>query len=535
MLQGGARPATAHGHEAIAGRRASDPELGSLEALLAAGGDGRLALAPATRLNGYGCRPYPRPEAFTFASSTATSISERAYAAAGAALAGLRRGLPLLTAVDRLRADLLAELGLADLGAQLVLSPSGTDSQLQALLVARTLLGTPLTSVVVAADETGSGTFFAAVGQHFSGLTARGLAVAKGEPVAGLGESVDAVPVPLRDAAGGLRPAAETDAAVTAAVERALAAGRRVLLHAMDQSKLGTGAPSAACLARLQQCAGDRLLVLLDAAQLRLGRAALRAHLGAGHLVLVTGSKFFTGPPFSGGLLVPAEAAARLAACAGAAPGLADYSWAGDWPAGWAGIRGGLPADGNPGQYLRWVAALAEMRAFWAVPAAFRRDALRRFAATLPALLAADPVCRLLPEAAAPPPAAPGDEMQTRTIFPFLLERDGRPLAVEACGAIYRALNQDVAPLLPAAASAAERRLAAQLCHIGQPVALRHASGATVGALRISAGARYVSGSWRPEPAAAEAALAAELDQVRTILAKIGLLVRHLDAVTGPL
>ena len=47
---------------------------------LASGGDTRLSLDPTTKLNGYGCRPFPRPEAFTFASSTATSISDRAYA-----------------------------------------------------------------------------------------------------------------------------------------------------------------------------------------------------------------------------------------------------------------------------------------------------------------------------------------------------------------------------------------------------------------------------------------------------------------------
>jgi hypothetical protein len=54
-----------------------------------------------------------------------------------------------------------------------------------------------------------------------------------------------------------------------------------------------------------------------------------------------------------------------------------------------------------------------------------------------------------------------------------------------------------------------------------------------VGALRISAGAHYVLGSWRPERAAAEAALEAVLDQVRTTLAKIGLLVRLLAPLAG--
>ncbi len=56
--------------------------LGPAEYLMGKGGDGRLMLDPETGLNAYGCSPRPRPWAVTFASSTASSISERGYAAA---------------------------------------------------------------------------------------------------------------------------------------------------------------------------------------------------------------------------------------------------------------------------------------------------------------------------------------------------------------------------------------------------------------------------------------------------------------------
>ena len=42
---------------------------------------------------------------------------------------------------------------------------------------------------------------------------------------------------------------------------------------------------------------------------MRLGRTRLQKYLDRGYLVLVTGSKFFTGPPFSGALLVPSALA----------------------------------------------------------------------------------------------------------------------------------------------------------------------------------------------------------------------------------
>ena len=57
---------------------------------LVAGGDSRLRVNPATQLSDYGCQAFPRP-ALSFASSTASSISERGYAAAAEAFAHLQK------------------------------------------------------------------------------------------------------------------------------------------------------------------------------------------------------------------------------------------------------------------------------------------------------------------------------------------------------------------------------------------------------------------------------------------------------------
>ena len=54
-----------------------------------------------------------------------------------------------------------------------------------------------------------------------------------------------------------------------------------------------------------------RVQVVVDACQMRLGRPRLKKYLDRGYLVIVTGSKFFTGPAFSGALLVPAGLARR--------------------------------------------------------------------------------------------------------------------------------------------------------------------------------------------------------------------------------
>jgi hypothetical protein len=505
--------------------------------LLASGGDTRLRLDPATQLNFYGCRPYPRPEAFTFASSTATSISERAFAATEAARAelaraALRDGLEAAVEaqVEALRRELMALFGLTGSGTEIVFSPSGTDSGLHAVFLARARLGTPMASVIAAADETGSGVAFASCGRHFGTLTAQGTVVAKGDPIAGLAEDVASVGIPLREA-GRLRPLAEIDAAVLAATAAAVAAGRGVLLHVMDHSKLGARCPSAACLAEIRARHGARVQIVVDACQLRLGRRRLAAHLAAGDMVMITGSKFFTGPPFSGALLVPAAGAGALTAALRLPAGLADYTSRSDWPRAWSGLRDGLTEHANIGQLLRWRAALCEMRDYFAVPDEFRRAALARFAATVPGLIAGEASLELLPDYERPRETA-DDEMTVRTIFPFLVRRAGRALGPADAAILYRALNQDVTALLPPRLPAEERRVAAQLCHIGQPVALTLPDGTAAAALRISAGARVVSECWSPAgDRASFAALEREFEQIRLILSKLALLLRHFEAV----
>jgi hypothetical protein len=345
------------------------PLSASLEWLLASGGDTRLSLDPTTKLNGYGCRPFPRPEVFTFASSTATSISDRAYAGVAgtrqvllreAQLIGLDRAVDVQ--MERQRIELKQILDLDDNDCEIVFSPSGTDSQMHALFLARALLGAPLISLIAASDETGSGATFATRGRHFNGVTAQGVPVTKGEPIQGLSDGVIGARVPLRDGFGRLRPIEEIDGDVAHTVAREVAAGKRVVLWAMDSSKFGLRSPSEDCLRWIADSADDKVMIVIDACQARLGRARIRWYLERGFPVLLTGSKFFTGAPFSGALLVPQSLVERCAAIDEVPDGMGAYTGRYDWPARFANIREALPPQLNLGTMLRWSAALTEMR-----------------------------------------------------------------------------------------------------------------------------------------------------------------------------
>jgi len=516
----------------------SEPVFAALDQILTAGGDTRLHLDPATLLNGYGCRPFPRPEAYTFASSTATSISDRGYRAAAAMHQGLLDAAARSQLhdafdheVEHLRGQITRLLELQGTGHELVFSPSGTDSELQAVFVALATLGSPLVSVIAASDETGSGTTAAAVGRHFSSITSRGIAVAKGDAIGGIAEHVSSDLVPLRDSTGALRAMSDIDRDVTRAVAAAVAAGKRVLLHAMDHSKLGWHCPSLDCVRDVSTRWRGRVQVVIDACQMRISRGRLRRYLDEGYVVQATGSKFFTGPPFSGALFVPAALSARMAETTRVPVGLRDYTGDGDWPTQWTGVRKALGTGMNIGQFLRWVAATEEMHWYFAVPIQYRKTALAHFTSAVPGLIDAHPNLELLPDCPSDTWSfADNDELAVRTIFPFFIRRNGDVMTVPDSTIVYRALNHDLSPLLPAAASRAERMLASRSCHIGQPVAVRRPSGVTAGALRISAGARILSETWSNEGNdRAFAKLAGEVAQVRAILDKIELILRHFE------
>jgi len=481
--------------------------LAPLEHLLISGGDARLAINPETGCNEYGCRPLPSPEPVGFSSSTATSISARAYESAGRARDALLQSAITLgtdeafdSRIEAMRDELKQHLGLSDSGAEVIFSASGTDSQLHALLLAQILLGLPLTTVIAAADQTGSGTVHTARGHHFGDLTALGSRVRKGEPIDGLATSVTSIALPLLDENGNAASAAAFDALVIEAVRKAIDGGSKVLLQTMDSSKLGRQVPSDRCLRHIATCWPDAVQVVVDACQMRLGRSRLRCYLAHGFMVLITGSKFFTGPPFSGALLVPSGLSEAIGRTDPTAGGICDYSSRSDWPRRWDRLRRCFRPHANFGQWLRWEAALEEIRAYYGVPGAFRHSAIEQLGSGIRQIIEASPSLRLLPQQPDQAGASPDDdEQQLTTIFPFTIERDGGGLSLNACKEIYQKLRRHD-------------------CMIGQPVGWKCGSAA---ALRIGISARHVTEAWTTDQNLAAQHLAQAIGRVAAVAAKI--------------
>jgi hypothetical protein len=359
-------------------------------------------------------------------------------------------------------------------------------------------------------------------GRHFNRVTANGAVVRKDTPIEGL--VGDAIALPLADASG-LTLRGDADAAVLTAVETAVGDGAGVLLQIMDASKLGWRAPSQACLDEIARRWPQKVVVAVDACQMRLSRRRLRGCLDRGYMVLITGSKFFGGPAFSGALLVPSVLSLAPQRGEGIATGLADYANRNDWPQRWTALRSRFESRPNLGQWLRWEAALEEIKGYYAMPDAWRAMALREYRAGIEDLVTLSSSLRLTGASAGVAAAAEDEEFAEPTIFPFTLNRNGRMLSPHECRALYQVLAQDLSGVIDG--GEADRDIIAQRCLIGQPVRIERPGFEPTAVLRLCVGARQLTETWSADAAIARQNLQRELDSIAEIVTKIELLLAY--------
>jgi hypothetical protein len=403
--------------------------LPSTAELLIAGGDDRLTLDAGTGRSRYACRPTPDPDLVSLGSVTASHISPNANQAATALrdrCAHDLRSEPELVVYRRglasARQRLLTYCGCDPRDSPMaLLAPSGTD-----LFMLAANLRQPQCTVLIDGAETGSGVPLALLGPR------------QGAPHH----------VAVRHADGSLRDAAEVDAEYAAIVNAAAQRGQRVLLVLTDISKTGLISPSIGSVLALQARWPGLLDVMVDACQFRLDPSTLRTYLAHGFMLALTGSKFMTGPTFSGALLLPRAMAANTVDA--------------------------YTDRANFGLLLRWEAALFEMERFAAVPQDVRLQCVNRFADAVRQGLAGHAAFTPLPVSAIDRSAlgvATGwDHVQT--VFPFTLRgAGGKLLNGDEARRVYLQLQ------LPA--------IGARRYQLGQPAA--------AAALRLCLSARMIA------------------------------------------
>jgi hypothetical protein len=286
---------------------------------------------------------------------------------------------------------------------ELMLCPSGTDAELVPLAVALHAHGRPVRNILVGGSEAGRGVPVAAAGRWPGSLTALGARVEAGSDIDGLGSDlVQVTDVDVRDARGRARRAFDVEAEVEAHVEAALSTDATVIVHAMEASKTGLRYLGPEWVRKAHGRAPDRLRVVVDAAQGRVGAARVGEFLAAGASVIVTGSKAWSGPPFCSAL-IPGDAMLRdMRGCDSLPAGLAKVFSETDLPASLRG-RAATAAPVNVGLLLRWLIALDEVRRWAAIPQQHRGELRRSLVTGLRAAVSGEPALALLDSPAEDP------------------------------------------------------------------------------------------------------------------------------------
>jgi hypothetical protein len=304
--------------------------------------------------------------------------------------------------------------------------------------------------VLLGADEVGSGCIHSAQGLYFANETALGLAVTPREPVPGLGgASVALIDVPVRDANGRVCASAGIAEKMDGSIAAARAEGRHSLVHLVHGSKTGLVLPALDDVDALAAKHGRAATFVVDACQARITSPALAAYLARDVIVLMTGSKFMGGPPFSGFALVPPA----LAAAAPALPeGFATIFRRAEWPQDWPGAEI-LPDSANIGLLLRLEAAVFELERFQRLSLGQIERVILAFHAAVRAEIVAQTGARRVA------PYPPGDRG----------EADTHPIEMRTLSTL------DVSALVPGGASfedaqAWHKAMALKGVRIGQPV-----------------------------------------------------------------
>jgi len=200
---------------------------------------------------------------------------------------------------------------------EVVLFPSGSDAEYLPLITAfirnrnisnRNIFsnvpiiseGVKVYNFVTGATEVGSGTPSAAEGRHFSKLAPGSYEVGINELLEGVVESsVKLLQYKPRDEQG---KAAFIEDKLIKDVDEKLSldvSGTSVaIVHVVLGSKTGLVYPSWETITTLRQKHGDRIIVVIDACQLRCKFSYIRWLVDQDCICLITGSKFFAAAPF---------------------------------------------------------------------------------------------------------------------------------------------------------------------------------------------------------------------------------------------
>lgn len=483
------------------------------------GGDDRITLASAEGVNEYFTSSRPDPQTIARASSTSSNVSQTGFSAAKDFFIRLqvaeREGTLAATferEMESIRRRIKLYWGSQSLTQTFVIvTPSGSDAEMLPSVAAlvrhqnwlpNVQCDAPLvTNIIMASGEVGSSCATAAALRHFRAFSPLGQGVVSGHCIPGVApSSVDVVGVKVRDRMGALIPCEQIEAEVAELLQIAICQqGRLAVLHAVHSCKTGLSAPRACFLKAMKELYRDSIVVVVDAAQLRMDASATGAWIDSGYWVLITGSKFIGGASFSGALLVPQGDAEMLGATnASLFPtGLGQYFSCSNCDAIFGTLQQSLPNWYNFGLALRWETALAEGEWLHSVDRLHRDRGIFAWVSGVTHLVRSSKRLYLLDDVFASPAdlestsIAIGQCNSVVCVGVYYLGKDqvDHPMNYPQCRLVHRLMLQDLSSKIDDL-SPEESAIAARRCLVGQPVLVSDLPGCPCPSiLRIAIGA----------------------------------------------
>jgi len=510
----------------------------STDSVMATGGDDRLHIDKITGVSKYFTAPTPQHDIILRSSCTSSFPSEKAFAAVGVFHRLLLQALEDNTfdstfekLTNQVRADISLAFDRHNKNPYIILTPSGTDAEmvpaLMALLRAKqyekkiknSRVFNRVLNIVLAVGEVGSGTVSACGLRYFNQYLPDGLRALEKTLLHGVQEQdIIALPIPARNTETGVTTSIvqlekSLEKIITEAIEEK---DQHIVLHAVHCSKTGMGIPSFEFMKNMKKKYQEKIVAVVDMAQMRCSDQAVSAYLHENICVLITGSKFFEGPAFSGALLIPEQEIFQFNTMQeDELPlGIKSYITQYDVDARLTTLRSMLSPEKNIGLLLRWAGAVHMIKSFYQIPEFLRATSALQWVSGV----------KLLIEKTAHVHELSGQTAQfslaqdwallglTNTIISVTVTpgkhpdkhdehdvRDTRDIKEETflsytdLKKVHAWMSQDITNLLPECATEQEIIIAKKRCMIGQPVPIVDGK-ESLAIVRIALGASMLVG-----------------------------------------
>ncbi|MGK0367245.1 MAG: hypothetical protein ACI9QD_000379 [Thermoproteota archaeon] len=464
--------------------------------LLSQGGDDRSTIDPITLKNKYHSKTLPFYD-FQRSSCTSSSISLETYLhleqnhfdlMAANALGEIEPKTLFQNQNDEILSYFVTH-AIRD-KVSILSTPSGTDVEFLCtwlgILRAAEFFGSDgiNVSVFVNGDlEVGSGTKLATGLKHFSSRAPQGNDLDEDIFVSKLDNvKVSVQSFYTRDDKTNVYNSAESEEKIYDMVKKEVESNKIVVFHYVHASKTGVCIPSYDMAKKIKEDFGNKVIMVVDAAQMRLRTDSVEQYLEMGMNIIVTGSKFIGGAPFSGALLVNEKDSKTFLETNIKLPsefdqyfdqfGVSELVKREESQIDWS----------NWGLYMRWEVALHEMKQFDRIPLEFANRFIYEWGKSVEKMIESDKIVVNILKESALLPSDDSSLSNANSIVPFEIVTNPKLTLIQLkkihARMTIKRTRDDI------------------ICEIGQPVQISTGDNKRY-ALRVALGAKNVIDAYR--------------------------------------